>query len=56
MAQDGRFWCLEANTLPGMTAASLFPKGAAAAGMTFPQVVDRICRLAIEEHQRRRRV
>src|SRR6185369_5684684 len=56
MAQDGRFWCLEANTLPGMTAASLFPKGAAAAGMSFPDVVDRICRLAIEEHQRRRRV
>jgi len=56
MASDGRFWCLEANTLPGMTAASLFPKGAAAAGMSFPDVVDRICRLAIEEHQRRRRV
>ncbi|MEX2281161.1 MAG: D-alanine--D-alanine ligase [Gemmatimonadota bacterium] len=53
---DGRFWCLEANTLPGMTAASLFPKGAAAAGMSFPEVVDRICRLAIEEHQRKRRV
>ena len=56
MAEDGSFWFLEANTLPGMTAASLFPKGAAAAGMTFPQVVDRICRLAIEEHRQRRRV
>jgi D-alanine-D-alanine ligase len=53
---EGRFWCLEANTLPGMTAASLFPKGGAAAGMSFPDVVDRICRLAIEEHQRKRRV
>jgi D-alanine-D-alanine ligase len=53
---EGRFWCLEANTLPGMTAASLFPKGAAAAGMSFPEVVDRICRLAIEEHHRKRRV
>jgi D-alanine-D-alanine ligase len=56
MAADGRFWCLEANTLPGMTAASLFPKGAAAAGMSFPVVVEKICRIAIEEHQRRRRV
>ena len=27
---EGGFWCLEANTLPGLTAASLFPKGAAA--------------------------
>jgi D-alanine-D-alanine ligase len=56
MDEDGVFWCLEANTLPGMTAASLFPKGAAAAGITFPQVCERICLLAIEEHRLRRRV
>lgn len=53
---DGVFWCLEANTLPGMTAASLFPKGAQAAGIGFPRVCERLCRLAIEEHHRRRRV
>jgi D-alanine-D-alanine ligase len=53
--EDGVFWCLEANTLPGMTAASLFPKGAAAAGMTFPEVCERLCRLAIEEHASRRK-
>ncbi len=49
---DGTFWCLEANTLPGMTAASLFPKGAAAAGTSFPEVCERICELGIEEHAR----
>ncbi|HEX6306824.1 MAG TPA: D-alanine--D-alanine ligase [Longimicrobiales bacterium] len=53
---DGVFWCLEANTLPGMTAASLFPKGAQAAGIGFPQVCERLCRLAIQEHGMRRRV
>ena len=53
---DGVFWCLEANTLPGMTAASLFPKGAQAAGMSFTQVCERLCRIAIEEHRLRRRV
>lgn len=53
---DGVFWCLEANTLPGMTAASLFPKGAQAAGIGFTEVCERICRLAIEEHRLRRRV
>lgn len=53
---DGVFWCLEANTLPGMTAASLFPKGAQAAGIGFTQVCERLCRLAIEEHRLRRRV
>jgi len=52
--EEGVFWCLEANTLPGMTAASLFPKGAAAAGMSFPEVCERLCRIAIEEHGRRR--
>jgi len=52
----GVFWCLEANTLPGMTAASLFPKGAAAAGIGFPQVCDQICRIALEEHRVRHRV
>jgi len=54
--EEGQFWCLEANTLPGLTAASLFPKGAAAAGLPFPEVCDRLCRLALEEHDRRRRV
>jgi D-alanine-D-alanine ligase len=53
---EGVFWCLEANTLPGMTAASLFPKGAQAAGIGFTQVCERLCRLAIEEHRLRRRV
>jgi D-alanine-D-alanine ligase len=53
---DGVFWCLEANTLPGMTSASLFPKGALAAGIPFPELCDRLCRLAIEEHRRARRV
>lgn len=55
MDPDGRFWCLEANTLPGMTAASLFPKGAAAAGMTFPEVCDRICQLAVEQFRTKKR-
>jgi D-alanine-D-alanine ligase len=56
MDGDGRFWCLEANTAPGMTAASLFPKGAAAAGLGFAAVCERICALAVEEHDRERRV
>jgi D-alanine-D-alanine ligase len=54
--ENGVFWCLEANTLPGMTSASLFPKSAAAAGIDFPALCERICELAIEEHAGRRRV
>ncbi len=44
----GVFWCLEANTLPGMTANSLLPKGARAAGIDFVDLCDRICSLAIQ--------
>ena len=46
MSQDGRFYCLEANTLPGMTQTSLIPQAAAAAGISFPELCDRIVRLA----------
>ncbi len=36
---DGRAWCLEANTAPGMTDHSLVPMAARAAGIEFPQLV-----------------
>lgn len=39
---------LEVNTLPGMTINSLLPKAAAAAGIPFPKLLDRIVRLALE--------
>jgi D-alanine-D-alanine ligase len=42
-----QLFCLEANTLPGMTATSLLPKGAAAMGIDFPELCDRIARLAV---------
>ena len=48
MSPDGVFYCLEANTLPGMTALSLIPQAAAAAGISFPELCDRIVRLALE--------
>lgn len=39
---DGVPYVLEVNTLPGMTSGSLLPKSAAAAGITFTQLLDRI--------------
>jgi D-alanine-D-alanine ligase len=41
------FWCLEANSLPGMTATSLLPQAAKVAGIDFPELLDRICKGAI---------
>jgi D-alanine-D-alanine ligase len=43
----GELYCLEANTLPGMTATSLLPQAARAAGISFEALCDRICRSAI---------
>jgi D-alanine-D-alanine ligase len=47
MATDGTFYCLEANTLPGMTQTSLIPQAAAAAGISFPELCDRIVQIAL---------
>jgi D-alanine-D-alanine ligase len=45
---SGGFWCLEANSLPGMTATSLLPQAAKAAGIEFPELLDRICNGALK--------
>jgi D-alanine-D-alanine ligase len=45
---QGEFFCLEANTLPGMTQTSLIPQAAAAAGITFPDLCERIVRIALD--------
>ncbi|HQU70742.1 MAG: D-alanine--D-alanine ligase [Calditrichaeota bacterium] len=52
MNADYEFFCLEANTLPGMTATSLVPKAAAAAGISFEQLVARILEMALERSGR----
>ena len=39
---------LEANTLPGMTGTSLIPQGAAAMGIGFAELCERIVKLALE--------
>jgi D-alanine-D-alanine ligase len=43
---EGTPWCLEANALPGMTANSLLPKAARAAGIAFSELCHRIAGLA----------
>jgi D-alanine-D-alanine ligase len=48
MTEAGEFYCLEANTLPGMTELSLIPQGAAAIGIKFPELCERIVKLALE--------
>ncbi len=44
---DGTPWCLEANTLPGMTPTSLMPQAAAAVGMNYDELCERMIRMAV---------
>jgi D-alanine-D-alanine ligase len=46
VSPDGDIFCLEANSLPGMTRTSLYPQAALAAGIAFPEMCERICKLA----------
>jgi len=48
LTTEGEFYCLEANTLPGMTQLSLIPQGAAAMGIDFPELCERITKLALD--------
>lgn len=48
LTPNGQIKVLEINTLPGLTDASLVPKSAAAAGLTFPRLLDQIVALALE--------
>lgn len=42
-------YVLEINTIPGLTPVSLFPKAASAAGISYPQLLDRLIELALEK-------
>ena len=44
----GEFYCLEVNSLPGMTSASLLPKAAKAAGYEYGEFCELIIRKSLE--------
>lgn len=45
----GEMFCLEANTLPGMTPTSLLPQEAAAEGISFPELCENLIRVSLKE-------
>ncbi len=46
--EDGRFYCLELNSVPGMTALSLAPMAAKADGIDFPQLMQMLLESALD--------
>ncbi|MDO4571917.1 MAG: D-alanine--D-alanine ligase [Clostridia bacterium] len=51
LSAAGRVYCLEANTLPGMTPTSLLPQEAAAAGIDYPALCEKIITLSMRKYQ-----
>ncbi|MCL2060151.1 MAG: D-alanine--D-alanine ligase, partial [Oscillospiraceae bacterium] len=51
MEAGGDIYCLETNTLPGMTPTSLLPKEAAAAGIPYAALCEKIIALALERYK-----
>lgn len=47
--EEGRAWCLEVNTLPGMTPNSLIPKAAAVEGYSYAQLCEKIVELSMAD-------
>ncbi len=43
---NGKSYVLEVNTIPGLTASSLFPKAAQAIGISFPKLLDKMIKIA----------
>lgn len=50
MREDGRIYCLEANTLPGMTPTSLLPQEAAATGVDFPELCEKLIEVSMKKY------
>ena len=49
MNEKEEIFCLEANTLPGMTPTSLLPQEALAAGISFSELCEKIMEAALRK-------
>ncbi len=50
MRENGEMFCLEANTLPGMTPTSLIPQEAAAEGISFPALCELLMEVSLKKY------
>jgi D-alanine-D-alanine ligase len=50
--ETGLFWANEANTIPGFTSISMYPRLWDLSGLPYPQLLDKLVELALERHRR----
>jgi D-alanine-D-alanine ligase len=53
--RGGKIFLNEANTIPGFTSISMYPKLWEASGIPFRQLIDRLIELALEQHREKAR-
>ena len=51
VTEDEKIYCLEANTLPGMTPTSLIPQEAAVLGMDYPSLCEELIRVSLKKYR-----
>ena len=52
MTEDGEMYCLEANTLPGMTPTSLIPQEAKVLGIDYPSLCEELIRVSMKKYEK----
>lgn len=51
MKENGDMYCLEANTLPGMTPTSLIPQEAKVLGIDYPSLCEELIRVSMKKYE-----
>ena len=49
--KEGKIYCLEANTLPGMTPTSLLPQEARVIGMNFNELCEKLIKISLQKYE-----
>lgn len=52
LAEEGNLFCLEVNTIPGMTETSLVPMAAKEVGMSYEDLVDELVKVAVNPRKK----
>lgn len=52
LTEDGKAYCLEANTLPGMTPTSLLPQEAKVEGISYPDLCEKIIEISMKKYKK----
>lgn len=53
--KTGKIYLNEMNTIPGFTSISMYPKLWAASGISYPRLIDRLIKLALERHREKKK-